>query len=56
MAVVINEFEVVSEPQAPTEPAAPPPGESGAAGPPSAHELERVVRRQIERSARVRAS
>ena len=52
MAVVINEFEVVAEPLNP------PPQESAAAPepapPPStAHDLERVLRRQRERAARL---
>ena len=57
MAIVINEFEVVAEP--------PPTGQPGGTIPPTTglpqttgptpHDIERVVRRQKERCARVRA-
>lgn len=51
MAVVINDFEVVVEP--------PPPPDSGEqpapAAAPTPQEIEQVVRRQMERLARVRA-
>ena len=52
MAVVINDFEVVVEPK----PEAPAPGEQPApAAAPTPQEIEQVVRRQMERAARVRA-
>ncbi len=51
MAVVINDFEVVVEP-----PPAPDSGEQPAqAAAPTPQEIEQVVRRQMERAARVRA-
>lgn len=52
MAVVINDFEVVVEPP----PAPPESGEQPALVPaPTPQEIEQVVRRQMERLARVRA-
>ncbi|HLM58806.1 MAG TPA: hypothetical protein VK422_22070 [Pyrinomonadaceae bacterium] len=52
MAVVINDFEVVVEPPPP----APDSDEQPAQVPaPTAQEIEQVVRRQMERAARVRA-
>ena len=52
MAVVINDFEVVVEPPPP----APDSGEQPAPVPaPTPQEIEQVVRRQMERAARVRA-
>lgn len=53
MPVVINDFEVVSEP-AP----APPEQESrtNAPAPPTPHEIEAIVRRQTERLVRIRAT
>lgn len=52
MAVVINEFEVVVEPP----PEAPASGEQPAqAAAPTPQEIEQVLRRRMERAARVRA-
>ena len=53
MSVVINEFEVVAEPPAPTSG-----GEVAEAAPapaaaPTPHDVEQIVRRQTERLARV---
>ena len=52
MAVVINDFEVVVEPP-------PPPPDSGEqpaqAAAPTPQDIEQVVRRRMERAARVRA-
>ena len=59
MAVIINLFEVVCEPppqqQAGTTQPALVPGSSQAACAPTPRDIERVVRRHIERLARVRA-
>ena len=56
LPVIINEFEVVAEPptggQGATEP---PPVNKPATTGPTPHDIERVIRRQKERSARVRA-
>jgi len=52
MAVVINDFEVVAEPP-PEAPAAGQPGVQPAT--PTPEEIEQIVRRQLERAARVRA-
>ena len=53
MAVVINDFEVVMEPppEAPAQGQQPAPAAAG----PTPQEIEQVVRRQVERAARVRA-
>jgi hypothetical protein len=52
MAVVINDFEVVVEPP----PEAPEAGEQPAPqAAPTPQEIEQIVRRQMERAARVRA-
>ncbi len=58
MAVVINEFEVVPAP--PTSQTGNPPGsdnggQAGQAGALTAHDLARLMRRQQERLARLRA-
>jgi hypothetical protein len=60
MAVVINEFEVVAEPPPANQPAetgagAKPSGTSTSEAAPTPQSIERIVRRQIERFARVRA-
>ena len=57
MAVVINEFEVITEPQPAGKPGGVPP-ETASQPPttgPTPHDIERVIRRQKERLARVRA-
>ena len=53
MAVVINEFEIVTEmpPEAPALGQQDAPAASG----PTPQDIEQVVRRQMERAARVRA-
>jgi hypothetical protein len=51
MAVVINEFEVVTEPPPSRERTEPRPGEAPAAS--SVRDIERILRWQRERSARV---
>ncbi len=53
MAVVINDFEVVVEqpPEAPAQGQQSAPAASG----PTPQDIEQVVRRQMERAARVRA-
>lgn len=51
MPVVINEFEVVAEPQPTTPPSSPAPSPS--AEPPTPYEIDRLVRRQLERLARI---
>ena len=56
MAVVINDFEVVAEPQAGTRSADTPAADSST--PPAAptpREVERLLRQQLERLARVQA-
>lgn len=59
MSVIINLFEVVcslpSQQQAGTTQSAPVPGSSPAACAPTPRDIERVVRRHIERLERVRA-
>ncbi len=56
MPVVINEFEVVAEPPPASQSTGPkPPGTAPSAPTPTPHDIERIVRRQIERCARVRA-
>ncbi len=57
MAVVINEFEVVPEPQKASEPsAASAPGATqSSAEPPTPHDIRAAMRLMQERSARVRA-
>jgi hypothetical protein len=57
MAVVISDFEVVAEP-APAKSSAPAAGEKSDAEPASvwtARDIEKIVRREAERAARVRA-
>ncbi len=54
MAVVIHDFEVVAEPPPPPTTAPPPEGEP-AIGAPAPHDIERVMQRERERAARVRA-
>ncbi len=56
MAVVINDFEVVAEPVAPNQAGAAPAAQ-GAAQPsiPTPREIGQMVRRQLERLARVKA-
>ena len=56
MAVVINDFEVISEPAPATRVTTT--AESADAGPAAvwtAHDVERIIRREAERTARVRA-
>lgn len=55
MTVVIHEFEVVSEPPVQQQTSATPPGSPPTAPAPTPQDIERVVRRQIKRCARVRA-
>jgi len=54
MAVVIHDFEVVAEPPPPPTTAAPPAG-APSTGEPAPHDIARVMRRERERAARVRA-
>ena len=54
MPVVINEFEVVPEQRQPSQ-QQPPQPEAQPPAAPSAHELAELLRREIERAARVRA-
>ena len=54
-AVVINEFEVVTEPAPQAEPSSSAPAEGEAQPPPGPQEIAAVMRRQAERLARVRA-
>ncbi|HEY0072409.1 MAG TPA: hypothetical protein VGE04_20810 [Chloroflexia bacterium] len=53
MGVVINDFEVVSQPQEGSTSTAPAPQQ--APRPPQVREMEQIMRRQRERMARVRA-
>ncbi|HEX6480732.1 MAG TPA: hypothetical protein VF043_17980 [Ktedonobacteraceae bacterium] len=55
MTVVIHEFEVVSAPPAQQQAVATPPSSQPTAPAPTPQDVERIVRRQIERCARVRA-
>lgn len=56
MPVVINEFEVVAEAPPATPPGAAPPTGATEAGPSwTTHDIERIVCRQAERHARLRA-
>jgi hypothetical protein len=56
MPVVINEFEVVSDPPPAEAPPGAQPRTAGDALPPWAvHDIEEIVRRAAERAARVRA-
>ena len=56
MAVVINEFEVVAEPTPASKPTGTlQPGTPQPVPPSTPHDIERIVRRQRERFARVRA-
>jgi hypothetical protein len=56
MAVVINEFEVVAEPQQASQQADTPAQDTSAkVQVPTTQDIERIVRRQLERCARVRA-
>lgn len=52
MAVVINEFEIVPQDQPPREA---PPQEVQRPAKPRVREIEQIVRRQMERAARLRA-
>jgi hypothetical protein len=54
MPIVINEFEVVAEP--PPTAATPETEQEQAPAQPTAHDVEQVLIRQIERAARVWAS
>ena len=57
MAVVINEFEVVPEPQKTDKPAAAKQGEKGAQEqPPTDYEVKQMLQRRIERMERVSAN
>jgi hypothetical protein len=53
VAVVINEFEVVPAPA--EQPASAAPSGGQAAAGPTAHDIERIVERAVERGRRVRA-
>jgi hypothetical protein len=56
VSVVVNEWEVVPEPEPQASPRTPPPATGDAAQKPSvANEIERVLRRVRERALRVRA-
>jgi hypothetical protein len=55
MAVVIHEFEVVAEKPPRTDAAAAKGAKPAPAPPSTPHDMERIVRRQLERAARVRA-
>lgn len=56
MGVVINDFEVVPGPSQQAQPPPPPAQpDSEAPPPPSPEDLERSIRQQLERLARVRA-
>jgi len=56
MSVVVNEWEVVPEPEPQASPRKPPPAAGEAAQKPSvANDIERTLRRLRERALRVRA-
>jgi hypothetical protein len=56
MAVIINEFEVITEPPPAAKPLGTPTDESQKIQQPStAHDIHRVVRQHMQRLARVRA-
>jgi len=56
MSVVVNEWEVVPEPEPQASPQKPPPAAGEAAQKPSvANDIERTLRRLRERALRVRA-
>lgn len=55
MTVVINEFEVVAEPPPKAGPTGPATPGSAAAQAPTPHDIDRILRRQRERFARIRA-
>jgi hypothetical protein len=53
MGVIIHEFEVVAEPQSVTQPVRKSQTDKESQSMPSSHDVELILRRQLERLARV---